>query len=126
MVGHTFAKLCATTIDMYLSDLFEKTKFRVRGQAGFRKDHQIIDHIFTLHAIIQESKQRSTKVYCYFVDFRKAFDSVSRHFLFECLHAIGVSDLLVTAIMKFYENVVGHFLTPQGLSGYINNIIGVK
>jgi hypothetical protein len=82
MVGHTFSKLYATVLHMKLSFDLEQRHLRARGQAGFRPAHQTIDHIFTLWAIIEEARHRSSKVYCCFVDFRKAFDFVPREALF--------------------------------------------
>jgi hypothetical protein len=71
MVGHTFSKLYATVLHMKLSSELEQRSLRARGQAGFRPTHQTIDHIFTLWAIIEEARHRSSKVYCCFVDFQK-------------------------------------------------------
>jgi hypothetical protein len=76
MVGHTFSKLYATVLHQWLSEELERRHLRARGQAGFRPDYQTIDHIFTLRAIIEEARHRSSKVYTCFVDFRKAFDTV--------------------------------------------------
>ena len=83
MVGHTFSKLYATVLHMKLSKDFEQKNLRARGQAGFRPTHQTIDHIFTLQAVIEEARHRSSKVYCYFIDFWKAFDSVLREDLLQ-------------------------------------------
>ena len=49
----------------------------------------------TLWAIIEEARHRSAKVYCCFVDFRKAFDFVPRVALFERIWAIRIFELLL-------------------------------
>jgi hypothetical protein len=41
---------------MWLSELWDGNKLRVKGQAGVRKDYKTIDHIFTLRVIIEEAK----------------------------------------------------------------------
>ena len=41
-----------------------------------------MDHVFMLRAIIEEGKHHSQKVYCCFVNFCKAFDSIPRLALF--------------------------------------------
>ena len=46
------------------------------NQAGFRKTYSTSDHIFSLHALIEIMKFEKKKLFCSFVDFSKAFDSV--------------------------------------------------
>jgi hypothetical protein len=82
MVGHTFSKLYATVLYQWLSEELERLHIRARGQDSFRPSYRAIDHIFTLRAIIEETRHRSSKVYACFVDFRKAFDTVMREALF--------------------------------------------
>ena len=86
----------------------------------------IMDHVFTLRAIIEEARHRSQKVYCCFVDFRKAFDSIPRLALFQQLQEIGISDMLQTAILRLYEKVTSRLRTPEGFSDPIQSTIGVK
>ena len=78
MVGHTLAKLYASILEQQLSRWAEKTGRRALGQAGFRKGFSTLDHILTLRAIIEQGKSHGRKIYCAFVDFRKAFDTVPR------------------------------------------------
>ena len=78
MIGHTFAKLYATTLNTILPSELDKRNCRTKGQAGFRTDYQTMDHIFTLWAIIKEARHHSKKVYYCFVEFHKAFDSIPR------------------------------------------------
>ena len=82
MVGHKFSKLYATVRHRKRSSTLEERDLGAWGQAGFKPAHQTIDHIFTLWAMIEEARHRSSKVYCCFVDFWKAFDSVPREDLF--------------------------------------------
>lgn len=85
-----------------------------------------MDHILTLRVIIEEARNHSAKVYCCFVDFRKAFDSVPRGALFQRLKDIDTPNILVIVIMRLYETVVGKFRTPEGFSDPIHSAIGVK
>lgn len=126
MIGHTFAKLYAIALNAMLYGELYRKGCRARGQASFRPDYQTMDHIFTLWAIIEEARHKSKKVYCCFVDFRKAFDSVSRMTLFERLREIGISEMLLTANMRLYETMIGRFRTPEGFSDPIHSTIGVK
>ena len=49
-------------------------------QAGFRLGHSTIDHIFALHAILNIYLSAGKRVYCAFIDYKKAFDFVDRVF----------------------------------------------
>ena len=44
------------------------------------------------------------------IDFKKAFDSVSRDFLFKTLHAFGFGNSFIQWIHTFYENISSCFL----------------
>ena len=55
----------------------KKNTVFTEAQAGFRKGYSTTDHIFTLHAIIEKQFLRNAKLYVAFVDFYKAFDTVS-------------------------------------------------
>lgn len=76
MIGHTFAKLYATLLDIMLLYNLECRGYKRQGEADFRRDFQITNHILTLGVIIKEACQRHFKVIYYFVDFIKAFDIV--------------------------------------------------
>ena len=44
-------------------------------QAGFRANYSTVDHVYTLHAIIDwYLKVKKRRVYCAFIDYKKAFD----------------------------------------------------
>ena len=53
----------------------------IEEQAGFRAGYSTVDHIFSLHAMVQKYLLKHTKLYVGFVDFKKAFDSVNRNAL---------------------------------------------
>jgi hypothetical protein len=111
---------------MKLSSDLERKHLRAKGQAGFRPSHQTINHNFTVRAIIEEAQHRSSKVYCCFVDFRKAFESVLREAFFQRLKEIGISPTLLTAITRLYESVLDRLRTVNGISDFVRSTIGVK
>ena len=53
--------------------------FEILGeiQAGFRKDHSTVDHIFTRFSKIERYLLKNKKLYVAFIDFRKALDLIS-------------------------------------------------
>ena len=80
-VGPVFAKLFAMIIERRLASWAEEHGVKARGQSGFRKNYRTTDNIFVLRSLIEKQKQArqkggSGKLYCCFVDFKKAFDTV--------------------------------------------------
>jgi hypothetical protein len=49
---------------------------RAKGQAGFRKDYRTTNQLFILWTLIEQSKAKKKPLYCYFVDLKKAFDTM--------------------------------------------------
>ncbi|XP_039300697.1 uncharacterized protein LOC120355985 isoform X1 [Nilaparvata lugens] len=46
------------------------------NQAGFRKGYSAIDNIYILFNVIKHSLSKRKRLYCFFVDYKAAFDSV--------------------------------------------------
>lgn len=47
------------------------------AQFGFRKGVRTVDTIFSFQSIIEKHFSNNKKLFCYFVDYRKAFGSVT-------------------------------------------------
>lgn len=126
MVGHTLARLFASILEQRLSRWAESEGIRAAGQAGFRRGFSTLDHILTLRAIIEEGRASGRRIYCSFVDFRKAFDMVPRARLMRRLQEMGVPTQLIWGIMALYRSVTGQVYTTEGVSDLIHSSIGVK
>ncbi|KAF4532544.1 hypothetical protein B566_EDAN010836, partial [Ephemera danica] len=69
-------------------------------QAGFRPGYCTVDNIFVLdHMIKKYLSQRNGKLYCAFIDFQKAFDTVNRKKLWARLWQMGCSSRMIEALM---------------------------
>ncbi|RUS90025.1 hypothetical protein EGW08_002212 [Elysia chlorotica] len=73
-------------------------------QAGFRQDRSCTDHIATLRIIIEQSLEWQAPLYCIFVDFQKAFDSVDREVIWRLMHHYGFPPKFINIIRQLYEN----------------------
>ena len=71
-------KLFTSTINFRLTFFANEILLISKNQAGFRKGHSTIDNLFELHSLISLYQSFGNKLYCTFVDFRKAFDTVWR------------------------------------------------
>ena len=126
-VTAVLAKLFAMVIEARMSCWAESKQLRAAGQAGFRKDHRTVDNMFIMNTLIElTKKQRGQKLYCCFVDFRKAFDSIPRERMWEILEERGLSGDTLAALKSMYEKDKACVLTQEGLSDLFRCTIGVK
>ena len=105
----------------------ENNKISVE-QAGFRRSHSTIDHIFTLHSMVSNCLfgRRRSKFYVCFVDFQKAFDTVKRAILWDILQREGVSDKMLNMVKAIYEQVLAVVRYGNELSEEISCPLGVR
>ena len=77
-------KLFTACINTRLSDYVQQDILG-EEQAGFRHGYITIDHIYVLQTIIELYQSVYKRVYCAFIDYRKAFDSLDRNYLWQKL-----------------------------------------
>ena len=99
--------------------------FLRREQNGFRPHRSTTTHVLTLRRVIEEARTFQSTLFCIFIDFQKAFDSVSRAALASVLRAYHVPQRLVSAIMALYECTQAAVVTPDGLSNPFSTTSGV-
>jgi hypothetical protein len=75
------------------------------AQYGFRDNRSTADAIFILHSIIQNILSNKLKLWCTFVDYERAFDTVIRDALWVKLVESGVSCKMINMIKAIYKNV---------------------
>jgi hypothetical protein len=68
-------------LDKRLSEKAEQQGLRAKGQARFCKYYRITDQLFILRTLIKQSKAKKKPLYLCFVDFKKAFNIMSRDML---------------------------------------------
>ena len=120
------SKLYSTVVNNRLREWISDNNITGEQQAGFKKGYSTVDHIFTLMAAIQKQFVADRKLYVAFVDFEKAFDSISRNLLWPVLLKNGIKGKLYRCIKSMYENVKAKIRAGAVLSDYINCTRGVK
>jgi hypothetical protein len=90
------------------------------NQMGFTKGAQTIDHILTLKTVSEKYKKKGKKLYCVFVDLRKAFDSVPRCALLFKLAKMGIRGNIFSVIQNMYANSTCQLKLNSKLSNKIN------
>ena len=120
------SKLYSTVINMRLQKWIESHNITGEHQAGFKAHYSTVDHIFTLLSCIQKQFSHNRKLYVAFVDFEKAFDSISRKLLWTILSKNGVKGKLFRCIKSMYQEVKLKVRDGGKFTDYINCTRGVK
>ncbi|UYV84953.1 hypothetical protein LAZ67_X004087 [Cordylochernes scorpioides] len=98
------SKLFTSILRSRLEEWVDGRRVIPENQAGFRKERSCIDHIFTLTTLIQLSlRKKRGKLYVFFVDLRKAFDTVPHSLLWKKLYNLGISYQFISTIKSYYE-----------------------
>ncbi len=64
-----------------------------------------MDHIFVLKHILDLFISKKRKLYCCFVDYTKAFDTIWREVLWHKLLSVGIEGKFLTVIKSMYSQV---------------------
>ena len=94
-------------------------------QSGFRPGRSTVEQIATLRSILDDCRTRQRHISIVFVDFRKAFDSVSRYAISWVLQLYGVPDSLVSAVMDLYRDSKAIVQTCDGPTQEFSTTSGV-
>ena len=107
--------------------LCEENSVMDESQAGFRHNYSTIDHIFTLVSVVQKylSKTRG-RLYCVFIDFFKAFDSVQHQILWNSLQNNSINGRLLTVLQSLYSKLKSCIRFDQELSDYFPCTVGTR
>ena len=99
-----FSKIFSNLLDTRLRTWAEENHVLSEMQFGFRKQKSTIDCVFILSSIINKiiTKEKK-KLYCAFVDFKKAFDLVYRDGIWYKLLQSGASSKFVNMLKAIYK-----------------------
>ncbi|XP_066928231.1 uncharacterized protein [Clytia hemisphaerica] len=103
-----FNKLLLQRIVPVLDPLLRK------NQNGFRKGRSTLTQILAIRRILEEMRKLNKDAFICFVDFKKAFDSISRVKMFEILKLYGIPEKLISAIRALYVSTKAKVITADG------------
>ncbi|XP_063408710.1 uncharacterized protein LOC134692190 [Mytilus trossulus] len=87
-----FGKLFTSILNSRLNKFSDDFCLLCQNQAGFREGYSTTDNLFVIYMLISIMKNKKKKLFCAFVDFAKAFDTVWRKGLW---HKLLVNDINV-------------------------------
>ena len=93
---------------------------------GFRRKHSTIDYLVTLRIIARKCCNNKSHIFCCFVDFRKAFDTVPRNNSWNRLEELKILFELRDVTIRLNEKVIVKFKNNERWTTNINCNIGVE
>ena len=121
------SKIFSLTLRNRINKWCESETIYSESQFGFRDNHSTVDCIFILHSIIQKVLISKSKLYCVFVDYMKAFDTIIYDALWIKLVQSGLSCKIVNIIKAIYSNVKSCVKLPDmNFSNFFDVSIGLK
>jgi hypothetical protein len=121
-LGKLFTAVINKRLDKFLTDI----EYIGPEQAGFRKGFSTTDHIFTLHGLIDLYCKKGKRIYCCFVDFKKAFDSVDRTELWKKVLKSNIKGKIFNVIYNMYKQAKSRVSMGGRLSNSFPCDIGVR
>ncbi|CAG4934862.1 unnamed protein product [Colias eurytheme] len=73
-------------------------------QAGFRKGFSTVDHIHTLELLIEKFQEMRCPLYLAFIDYKKAFDTLSHDSIWETLRTQNVEKEYIQVLKNIYSD----------------------
>ena len=95
-------------------------------QHGFRSNRGTTDMIFSIRQLMEKAWEFDNKLYMIFIDLHKAFDSVPRKRLWNCLHDYGINGQLLKAIKSTYSPCISKVNTEYKNEKWFEITSGVK
>ena len=96
------------------------------AQAGFRKGYSTTDQIFTLKSIVELFLCQGRRLFCTFVDYSKAFDSINRATLWKKLFSYGITGKVIDVITNMYKSIKSCVMDSGIQSDFFESHVGVR
>lgn len=119
------AKLFSRILNNRLQRWAEESSVISDAQYGFKKGCSTIDALYVLKSIIDFKIANGSKLFCTFVDFRRAFDTVDRNTLYYKMFKLGIEGKMLRITKSMYDDVKIGVRVNGNLTDFFENKIGV-
>ena len=119
-------KVFTAVLNRRLTLFLDTNEILLENQAGFRKNYSTTDHIFVLNSLIEILKASKQKLFCAFVDFSQAFDSIWRVGLWRKLLFNSVNGKFFRIIHSMFENIKSCVKLDNQSSSFFASECGVR
>lgn len=126
------SKLYACLLERRLSAALDAARARDDAQFGFRRHRGTREAAFVLRSVTEFNTARGRcgpdgpAVYCAFIDFKQAFDSVQRPLLWRLLRTLSIPETFVRALESYYDRVEFRVESDGSLGRVASAGVGVR
>lgn len=121
-LGKVFTSIMNTRLNTFADEL----ELITQAQGGFRKGFSVQDNTFVLHSLISLYLSSGRKLFCAFIDFKKAFDTVWRVGLYQKLLKSGIDGKMFRLIYNMYSDIKSCVHYGESKTDYFTCEIGVR
>jgi hypothetical protein len=127
-VSSHVSKLFCSVLHARLSKFFAANNTIPINQIGYKSKSRTVDHIFTLKTIIDKYVKMASKqnLYCCFVDFKSAFDTVWRDALIYKAINANIGGNFLKTLQNMYNEVFYCIKLENGMTPTFLSNVGVK
>lgn len=101
---NSLARVFMKVINNRITTICEKENLLVREQAGFKKYEECVAQATTLYEVARRRKLSNLDTHMCFIDFKKAYDTVTHIGLFKKLARYGIHGKLLDMLKGVYKN----------------------
>lgn len=123
LLSHTM-KLLEKIIEMRIRKIVEP--LLEEEQHGFRKGRSTVDLIFAVRMLTEKYWEYGKNLVIAFVDIEKAYDSVPRNKIWECLEDLNVPKYLIDKVKMLYQKCYSCVQIGNGRSEWFETKRGVQ
>ena len=120
VVGKLVARVVQNRLQVLAEDELPES------QCGFRRNRGCADAIFSVRQLVEKSYEHRSKLFCVFVDLRKAYDSVPREALWQALLRLGVPPQAVALVKSFHTDMLASVRVAGGCTDPISVQNGLR
>ena len=120
LAGKVFCIIIQTRIQ-------KKTEETLSGsQAGFRAGRSTVDQLFSLRQLAEKFTEIGSPLYCCYIDYQKAFDTVSQEGLWKAMEHLGYPSKIVHLLQALYKTSKSSVRVNQELTDWFPTHTGVR
>ena len=101
----SLGKLFTSILNSRLNNFSDETYLVTKSQAVFLAGYSTQDNIFILYILITLYLSKKKKLFCCFIDFKKAFDTIWRTGLWQKLINSNIYGKMFKINFSFYDNI---------------------